>query len=118
MKPLLHRPTMAFAVALLVFYFVWCSFLHRAAGCSFLLLFGELICIFITGLRCLNVGFMPSKGNLLRTQAGLIYLSSVPIKVVLLWSKPFFHLPLVASWLIFELALLQPKPDVLRQRFT
>jgi len=35
--------------------------------------FGAIGVTLPVGLRCLNVGFMPSKGNLLRTQAGLIY---------------------------------------------
>ena len=48
--------------------------LEMSGGPSF---FGKLLfaffyirCILVSGLRCLNVGFMPSKGNLLRTQAG------------------------------------------------
>ena len=39
----------------------------------YLLQFMLMRLIFFPGLRCLNVGFMPSKGNLLRTQAGLVY---------------------------------------------
>jgi hypothetical protein len=48
---------------------------HRSTN---VLQFFSLCLIFSLGLRCLNVGFMPSKGNLLRTQAGLIYWKKKP----------------------------------------